>query len=1193
MKHNSIKIKPQRSSSAPLFSMTVAFFCTLLAMPAISGVTISDIPLQSSRPAPPNILFILDDSGSMGSTFIAPPDVGDDVAPTTNAPDIGQQTYARNSIYYNPAVNYTRWKDSTGADLPDVTYDAAYSSATLATVASGTINLNNATQNFYVPKSPTNTALTYLMEPNNYWLYQIRSTAAGGTIVRADTPLVTDSNLGTTGNIGNNNYSATYTIVVPANTSNLFINSNGGTGNSASMYVRFNAVPDTGNFNCRSRNNGTNTERCVIQNPAAGTWQIRMYGDGGGFNGVVVTSRYAVWQNHTAATPTGRSDANEKLNFARWYSYHRTRNKVAKNGAGLAFQGVGGDKRVGFTTIHGDAADTLNIPVGTDDGLFRDLTTPTVTTNRSSWFNKLYSIGAGGFTPLRSALRRAGEYYSDPDATGPYGPGTGADQLACRKNFTILTTDGYWNPNDDIAGYAQADGDDAAGSTITGPPSASYTYAVGRPYNSVIQNDTLADEAMKWWKTDLRTETTMPNIVPVSTNNPAFWQHMVTFGISIGLKGTLDPTPATLASITSGATNWTDPINNDGAERIDDLWHATVNSRGTFVAATKPDEFQSGLSAALNDISAREASNSNASANSTSLSDGALLFQAKYTSATWDGDLDAYTITGGALSATPTWSAAGLIPTYASGLRKIFTWNGTAGANFPTTAQETALTTPIANYIRGDRSNETSTGYRSRPSLLGDIVNSSPTYVKQTDTIYVGANDGMLHAFSSVTGVELFSYVPSSINFANLKTLSDKNYSHKYFVDGNIVVSSRAQTTGVTNFVSPNNNKNILVGALGRGGKGVFALDVTNPSAMASTNVKWESAADSGMGNVLGRSFIAKLNTGASAVIVANGPNSTDDTAQLFIFDLNTGAQIAKINTGSGPNNGLSSPIGWDNDNDGDVDFVYSGDLLGNMWKFDISSGTASNWTNASNRQILYTAYDAGSPAKRQPITGRPTIARDPTTYKRWVFFGTGQLLTISDPASKDVQTWYGIIDDGSTISGRTALQQRAITVAGVVSGKDVRGFEVNSALTSGKLGWYVDLKKPPSPGTAEGERMVGDQRLFDNILIAASIIPSTNSCLPGGSGFVNAIDAFTGSSISSPGFFDIDGDGDFTDDTVGTGASNVPVGSVDLGVGMGTNPLIGREDLIQCGSGANCGGSKHFVSNRIGRISWREVLGN
>jgi type IV pilus assembly protein PilY1 len=1181
MKYSFMKTQLSNRANSLSLALATGLVTFLACMPAISGIAITDIPLQSSSPAPPNIMLILDDSGSMGSTFIAPPDIGGDSEPTTNAPDIGQETYARNSIYYNPAVTYTRWKDATGADFPDVTYTTAWSSTTLA--SGGTINLSNSTQTYYVPKAAT-TTLTYLKDPNNYWIYQFLP-GATGSLVRGDAPVVDAATMGTTLPVLSGLYSLDYTFTVPANTTTLVFNSAGGTGTAAEMYVRFNAVPDTGNYTCRSRNANTNNETCSFNNPAAGVWHVRMYANGGVFANVAVNRSSTTWNNFTTinATPTA-----EKLNFARWYSFHRTRNKVAKNGAGLAFLTLGGDKRVGFTTIHGAAADTLNIPVADDNGSFRDNVFP----NKTNWYNKLYSIGAGSFTPLRSALRRAGTYYSDTAATGPYGPETGAAQLACRKNFAILTTDGYWNPNDDVAGYTQANGDDVAGTTITGPQNPSYTYTPGRPYNTTNQGDTLADEAMYWWKTDLRTDADMPNIVPVSTADPAFWQHMVTFGISIGLKGTLDPTPATLATLTTGPTNWTNPIANGGAERIDDLWHAAVNSRGTFVAATNPTEFQTGLSSALNDINERDSSNSNASANSTSLDDGSLLFQAKYTSAAWDGELTAYTITGGILSATPAWSASGLIPTYASGTRNILTWNGTAGASFPTTAQATTLTTPIADYIRGDRSNEKPIGiYRARASLLGDIVNSSPAYEKTTNTIYVGANDGMLHAFNSVNGVERFAYVPAAIDFSSLKTLSDPNYGHRYFVDGNIVVSTRAQTTGVTNFVSPNNNKNILVAALGRGGKGIFVLDVTTPTAMTTSNVKWESAANNGMGNVLGRSFIAKLNTGAAGVIVANGPNSVNDTAQLFIYDLNTGAVISQINTGIGPNNGLSSPIGWDNDNDGDVDYVYSGDLLGNMWRFDISSGTASTWTNTSNRQILYTALDAAS--KPQPITGRPTIARDPATYNRWVFFGTGQFLTLADPASKDVQTWYGVIDSNSTIAGRSALQERKITVAGVFAGKNVRGFEAASALTVGKEGWYVDFITPPNPpGTKEGERMVGDQRLFDNILIAASIIPSTNLCLPGGSGFVNAIDAFTGSSVAS-GFFDVDDDGDVSNDVIGTGSARVPIGSVDLGVGMGTNPLIGTRDLLQCGSGASCGGAGHATSDRIGRISWREILGN
>ena len=1132
MKRNLMNTKSPITFNNAMLPLSAALLTILLSAPAMSGVTIPNYPLQSSAPVPPNIMFILDDSGSMGLGYMPAPGATSDSAPTTNAPNIGQQTYARNGLYYNPALVYQPWKDANGNFIAGTLYGAAYSSATLATVASGVTNLAAAIQVFYVPKTNT-TTLAYVMEPANYYKYVI---ATNGEVWRSER--------------------LTYVGPTPVN------------------------------------------------NTAA--------------HGCDTTTAGVGWRGCTKVTPTGRTEAAERQNFANWFSFHRTRSKIAKNGASDAFSDLGENFRVGFTTIWG--GNTVSavrtpflVPVGTDSGLFRNLTAP-VTTNRTKWFEELQRAPASGGTPLQGALQTAGTYFSRNDAAGPFGPESGANQLACRQNFAILTTDGFWNSNN---GYVTPvnNSDNTATTPIPVPAGSLITpigYTPANPYQDNWSN-TLGDIANYYWKTDLRTD--LENIVPQSVGNPGYWQHMVTYGISIGLQGTLDPVadlvPLTNGTVNSnGTTGWPNPTLAENPTRIDDLFHAAVNGRGKFIAATNADAFTAGLRDALTNISNVPSSNSNASANSTSLDDGSLLFQAKYRPAQWSGELEAYTITNGSISPTASWSAAALIPTiYTS--RNILTWNGTTGAIFPTAVQTTALTTPIANYIRGDRTNERSgvnptAPYRPRLHLLGDIINSSPAYVKETNSVYIGANDGMLHGFNSSTGAEQFAYIPSAVNLVDLKLLSDLDYPHRYFVDGAIVVSTRAQTATVSNFLAPNNNRNILVGALGRGGKGVFALDVTTPTSMTTTNVKWESNLNiltvegRGMGNVLGRSFIAKLNNGMSAAVVANGVNSVDDTAQLFIYNLNTGALLAQINTGMGPNNGLSSPVGWDDDNDGDIDYVYSGDLMGNMWKFDISSTSPGDWDDLGNRTILYTAYDAGSPAKRQPITGRPTIGRDPTTYNRWVFFGTGQYLTPTDPGSKEVQTWYGIVDSSTTISGRSVLAQRKIAAVGTIITYDtdgvtvlkttkVRGFDTPTPLTGSQQGWYIDLLTPPTPpGTKEGERMVGDQRLFDNILIAASIFPSTDLCLPGGDGFLNAIDAFTGSSMST-GFFDVNGDGDFTNDTVG----GVVVGSINLGVGMGTNPILGNGNAIQCGSLAGCEDFDIAASDRIGRISWREILGN
>lgn len=1062
-----------------------AFLVTAIALPASAGITLPTDPLQSSGRVAPNILFILDDSGSMGWDYMP------DSVPRTNPDRIESLTYARNSIYYNPAITYKPWVDSTGVLMSGGTdYAAVYTNNNGLT---GVSNLSSSVRTYYVPRDLSDVSEVYLSNSNNYYRYQIRT---NGDIIRSQRERDLSNNQGLAG------------------------------------------------VGCSNSNNG---------------WQ---------------------WKYCTETTGTGRTAAEERQNFATWYSYHRTRMKVAKAGAGNAFADLGKDVRVGFRTIWGRTlsgnAITENKPILVDrnDGLFDDPNGPSgANNNRSAWYDRLYGSVANDGTPLHAALRKAGEYYSNDTATGPYGPQSGSAQFACRQNFTILTTDGYWNSrnNADLPGEQ----DNVAGSLITNPAGGSYQYQPAAPYSSADSN-TLADMAMKYWKTDLRPS--MDNIVPTSSGNPAFWQHMVTFGISIGEQGTLNP-EADLPRLAAGEIQWPTP-GNDKIENIDDLWHASVNGRGKFLVAKKPDEFASGLKASLAAIVERTGSFSNVAASSTRLDTGTQLFQASFVSGVWTGELKSYAVSDAGIATDATWSASAGIP--ASG-RKLFTYSGTAASTFPTATQESALGPDIAAYVAGDRSGELNNGgqFRNRNHLLGDIVSSSPAYDAQTDTIFVGANDGMLHAFSGSQGLEQFAYVPGGIDLQALKTLSDTDYAHRYFVDGPLVLSRREQTPG----------KTILVGSLGQGGKGIFSLDVSNPGSFGTSDVKWESTETSGnnMGLVLGKPIIAKLNNGVMGVIVPNGINSSGDRAALLVYRLSDGHLLAEINTGEGSAadpNGLSAPTTRDLDGNGTVDLVLAGDLHGNLWKFDLSSASPTAWSTPTSRSVLFKAESATG--GRQPITSAPAVARDPKTYELWVFFGTGRFLTEADVANKGVQSLYGLkIGDSAITSRSTQLQKREIVVAGYRDGVPVRGFEASSDLT-GARGWYIDLVTPPAPGAAEGERIVSDAQVVANVLITSSILSSDDPCLPGGKGYLNALDAFTGSSLGSS-FFDVDGDGDFSDEVLGP--DDTPIGSIDLGVGMPTlSTIIGN--LL--GVGGSSGSTEDVpidLSTTSGRVSWREII--
>jgi type IV pilus assembly protein PilY1 len=308
---------------------------------------------------------------------------------------------------------------------------------------------------------------------------------------------------------------------------------------------------------------------------------------------------------------------------------------------------------------------------------------------------------------------------------------------------------------------------------------------------------------------------------------------------------------------------------------------------------------------------------------------------------------------------------AGKIP--AHGSRKIFTMIDTAKVEFKWSAlnagQRTALQTigiteDRLNWIRGDQSKEKPSGaLRQRTRLLGDIVNSDPFYVSGSPSmLYVGANDGMLHAFNAETGVEQFAYIPKAV-FPHLSSLSDPGYGHKYFVDGSPIVSKL------------DNGDLILVGTTGAGGRSVFALDVTDPTGFEAGDVKWEFT-DADLGYTLGQPSIGRLKNGTWVAVFGNGYNSDSGKAFLFIKNLtDPNAAIVKIPTNSDTDNGLAKPALL-LDADGRIVAAYAGDLKGNLWKFDLTDNTVAFGA------ALFTAKNASGIA--QSITSAPTIGRHP-----------------------------------------------------------------------------------------------------------------------------------------------------------------------------------------------------------------------
>ena len=1216
MNHTSIRTRPR---SAPGTSRrrwpapVAAFLATLLALPGAASVTIPDQPLTLGARIPPNILFILDNSGSMGWDYMP------DSVPNVATYNIRNLTYARNTIYYNPHETYQPWLDSTGATMTGGTsYNAVYSHNDLVPpFNTATIDLASEVRTFYVPKDPS--APGTFGDVSGYYRYQILT---DGRVQRSEWDALNTAPGFPVSSLsgGANTFNVlSQSFTVPANTLRISVTATNAGG--AELHWRRNAHPNATTYGGRSTGAAATKTLNITAAADLAEGNIIYLGLRGrtpaGYSGVTVSITFqrndvgctgTGWTNCTMTTPTGRSEAAERQNFATWYSYHRTRMKVAKSSAGRAFAEIGPAYRVGYrniynnmpnnnTVIPGGGVWPVNqrwnahpitrekpIPVSRNAGLFDDPNGTTgVNNNKTAWYQRLYAQTNSGSTPLRRALWEAGEYFKNADSDGPWGPGTVNDQYACRQSFTILTTDGYRNDETtDLWNNQIEEEDNVAGTTITGP-SGSYTYVPSLPYRSEHSSN-LGDIAMHYWKNDLRPD--LRNVVPATDANPAFWQHMVTFGVSLGAAGTLDP-QTDLPALTSGSKVWPFPANMQPTS-IDDLWHAAVNGRGEFILANDGDAFINGLRNTLNVINNRLGSFSNVAANSVSLDTGSQVFSASYRSGEWSGQLNARAVTRGGVSDV-VWSAT--LPAW--GTRKVFTSNGSSGQNFPTLAQRTVLARgggdinfavtgqKNADYIKGDNSLEEKDPpvvgqvLRKRTTPLGDIIGSSPAYVADTRTLYVGANDGMLHAFDATNGNELFGYIPNIINWGNLSTLSRGDYTHRYFVDGPISVTSRAMT--------PDNN--FLVGSLGRGGKGLYALNVSNPAGVTASGLfKWERAETPGnnMGLVLGKPLLSRLANNRTGAVVGNGVNSTNNKAVLLVIDVDNGNVIREIDTGEGSAllpNGLSTPTGVYGIDGRTLAYVYAGDLLGNVWKFDLTSISPSEWT-------AHKLFTAGDGEGSQPISAGVTVATHPQTYRRWVFFGTGRYLTAEDAdplLAGEVQAMYGFMEeDDSTLTAEDLTQRRFEVTNATVDGVPVRAFEGRSPLPPGSQGWYVEL-----PGTAE--RIVQDAQVVSGYLITASMTPTGDACEPDGSGYINAVDAFTGTSPSGS-FFDLDGDGSTADSVVLDDKGNpIPVGSINVGVGMPTLPNVMRGLLLVSGTNASLG-SPAILMPRWDRVSWREI---
>lgn len=634
-----------------------------------------------------------------------------------------------------------------------------------------------------------------------------------------------------------------------------------------------------------------------------------------------------------------------------------------------------------------------------------------------------------------------------------------------------------------------------------------------------------------------------------------------------------------------------------------------------FYVASEADRMVESLSRAFAGIASKSrGSGTSLASNSTRLENDTQTFQAQFKAGTWSGELQAFSVQNdGSLSSSPIWQAASQLSAATWSSRPIYFYNPDGGNNTRyrlftwdnlSTDQKAALgTEQIVNYLRGDRSMEEARSVgllRTRTEVLGDIVNSTPVYVGQpnsrlhvgatfdgadeydefaaaednrTPVVYVGSNDGMLHGFNARTGAETYAFVPNAVIRNNLRLYSDPAYDHRYYVDGEIAVSDVYDT-------SSNDWKTVLVGTLGRGGPGVFALDVTDP---ANVRFLWEKRGTdiAALGKNIGRPVIAQVADGDWRVLLGNGPGTTAGSAQLVMIGATSGT-VTVVNTGASGSNGLTAVLARDSDGDRFADTAYAGDLRGNLWKF----------TGLSSSPSVSKMFEAVDPdGVAQPITAAPLAGKDPATGTVWVFFGTGKYLGGNDPLDRQVQTWYGLKDEGSSLISRGSLVQRDILAEGVINQRAVRAIEEGTAADlASSNGWYIDLISPVRG--EEGERMVVPNRFQGPVLIGTTRIPdASDACLPAGKGFVMALNPFTGARLDMT-FFDATGDGEFTNADMMMVDGELTVVS-GIGFGSGPSNPIFIENIMQVSldDGTTQTIETQGSAAEAGRMSWRELV--
>ncbi len=994
--------------------------------------------------------------------------------------------------------------------------------------------------------------------------------------------------------------------------------------------------------------------------------------------------RYYTWtdSNHNGLFDDGeetvhfiKDEPENQQNFANWFSYYRKREYVVKAVYGDVLANMS-SVRIGLVTLHNNQTQS---PFSANPHV-TTINTPlqSIGNNRPALLDALYSFHAQpqGNTPLRDTLRKIGDYLEKvPSRTlfpqdDAYLSATSGG--ACQQSFVFLMTDGLENGAPPNVGNSD---------NPQGPDGS--TPFNGGPYADKSSN-TLADVAMHYYQRDLRPG--LSDIVPTNQFDQARHQHMVTYTITFdGFKGSKDSNPA---PTTDGTTFWPDPYCSSCNDRfkIDDLRHAAFNGRGLFFQANDPAALADALHRALLNLAQRLSAAASVTLNTGAQSATSRLYQARFDSGNWSGQLLSINIdpATGNPSQNPqdTIDAGALLDqrlksNVSSRLILTYKPSTTSGIPFKSlsdldVAQQSTLNTDSngtvdhkgqarLDYLRGSSADEgQGNGFRVRAHRLGDVISSTPFFVgppalpdevdpnpldatkpyvqfrddpknhTRMKLVLVGANDGMLHIFNANdpsdpttgqgdanTGQEVLAYVPNSV-LKHTVDLTSTAYRHRYYVDG-------SPTAGDVFLASKQAWRTVVVGGLGGGGQGYFALDITDPASFqeseASNIVLWEFTHPD-LGFTFSQPSLVRLADGRWAAVFGNGYNSTPGHAVFFIVLLDglktpgadgkwiEGVNYFRIDTAgidlaagdTGTSNGLATPAVIDTQGKFTAEYIVAGDLRGHLWRVDVTCKNRSdkppcNWKK--DPSLLFTATDANG--KPQPITTRPAVGKHPENLNGFVvYFGTGKYLELTDISTTGAttQAFYGIWDkdvQGAFVQESDLVLQTFISTSTPLTVTDPNGQQRTARVTTDnpidwkkQRGFRLDLSAP-------GERQVSDAVLRNGRIIFSTLIPNDQPCSFGGTSFVVALDVNGGKRLAAP-FFDLNKDKLFDDqDKVTVNGQQLPLSALESSVGIVNTPALhasGATDTFYTSgtTGSTAGEGVNPGHGAVGRQAWRKI---